>query len=599
MIPKKALDVLHNYWGYSQFRGLQVPIISNVLAGKNTIGLLPTGGGKSICYQVPGLCLEGVTLVISPLLALMQDQLHGLESRGISGYQFTGSYSPRQLDQAFSNIRNGGYKFVFLAPERLQNKLFLEYIKNANVSLIAVDEAHCVSQWGFDFRPSYLNVQILRELLPNTTVLALTASATKRVKGDLQDQLLLHDAEMFEGSLRRENLILHKHFTPNKNRQLLRILERTSGTGIIYAKTRASCERLSSFLCEKGYASTFFHAGLDLVEKNKRQEQWIKNEVPIMVSTTAFGMGIDKSDVSWVMHWDVPDTIEGYYQEVGRGGRGGQEALTHLLYNQQDFSRIQKSIDELPNPEAIESFYFKACSHFQIAVGAGEGHQVSFSLVDLAAKFQLSLPIMLDYIRLLQQRGVWQFIESNQSYPEILLKSNPSDWKQLDASDYESLVQIYRIYSSSLEGSTRIDLYKLGAILHMKPLELNQWLIQMHQKGMVHYKPEDNNCGLLFLVDRIDKRYFKLSKSFIDAWITSKRERSKAILDFLQSEECLHITISNYFGQDEQQPCGRCSNCTIDHYPDQDKVASMLKEGFQIDDIWLDLNCSPDALKRN
>jgi len=599
MIPQQALNVLKKYWGYDAFRGLQGGIISHVLQGKNTIGLLPTGGGKSICYQVPGLCLDGITLVISPLLALMQDQLHGLESRGIKGYQFTGSYSPRQLDQAFSNIRNGGYKFVFLAPERLQNSLFLEYLKNANISLIAVDEAHCVSQWGFDFRPSYLNVQILRELLPNCTVLALTASATSRVKNDLKDQLLLHDSELFEGSLRRENLILNKHFTPNKNRQLLRLLQRTDGTGIIYAKTRATCEHLSAYLNENGFKSTFFHAGLELSEKNKRQEQWINNDMPIMVSTTAFGMGIDKSDVSWVMHWDVPDTIEGYYQEVGRGGRGGQDAVTHLLYNQQDFSRIQKSIEELPNPTSVEDFYSKMCSHFQVAVGAGEGFQVSFSLVDLAHKFELALPIVLTYIKLLQQRGVWQFIESNQSYPEMMLQGTPRNWEALGQADYDKLIQLYRIYAASLEGTTRIDLNRLGSMFHSTAKEVHQWLLKMHQKGIMHYKPEDVNCGLLFLHDRIDKRYFKLSKSFIDSWITSKQERANAILNFLQSEVCMHVSISLYFGQEETQPCGKCSNCTLNHYPDHEKVAAMLKEGLAMDDIWLDLNCSPDALKSN
>ena len=599
MIPQQALDVLKKYWGYDAFRGLQADIISNILQGKNTIGLLPTGGGKSICYQVPGLCLDGITIVISPLLAIMQDQLHGLESRGIKGYQFTGSYSPRQLDQAFSNIRNGGYKFVFLAPERLQNTLFLEYLKNANISLIAVDEAHCVSQWGFDFRPSYLNVQILRELLPNCNVLALTASATSRVKSDLKDQLLLHDAKMFEGSLRRDNLILNKHFTPNKNRQLVRLLERVKGTGIIYAKTRATCEHLSAYLNTQGFISTFFHAGLELSEKNKRQSQWIANETPIMVSTTAFGMGIDKSDVSWVMHWDVPDTIEGYYQEVGRGGRGGQIAETYLLYNQQDFSRIQKSIEELPNPTEIERFYSKLCSHFQIAVGAGEGHHISFSLVDLAHKFERSVATVLSYIKLLQQRGVWQFIESNQSAPEIMLQGTPRDWEHLAHNDYDRLIQVYRIYAASLEGTTRIDLNRLGSMFHMTSKEVHQWLLKMNQKGLLHYKPEDVNCGILFLQNRIDKRYFKLSKAFIDAWITSKQERSNAVLAFLQSEECMHVSISKYFGQEESHPCGTCSNCTLDHYPDQEKVAAMLKDGHPLDDIWLDLNCSPDALKSN
>ena len=336
MILQQAKQILKQYWGYPEFRGLQGDIISSVLSGKHTIGLLPTGGGKSICYQVPGLALDGITIVISPLLALMQDQLHSLTKRNIKAYQFTGSYSPRQLDEAFRNIKYGDYKFVFLAPERLSNFLFLEYLQNAEISLVAIDEAHCISQWGFDFRPSYLNVHLLRERFPDIPVLALTASATNRVKKDLAEQLQIPDATMYEGSVRRNNLQLEKRLTPNKDKQLLRLLGRLTGTGIIYAKTRSSCESISHYINENGLHSTFFHAGLDLKEKNERQERWLDNKVPIMVSTTAFGMGIDKADVMWVIHWDTPDSIEGYYQEVGRGGRGGQLSQAYLLYNQQD-----------------------------------------------------------------------------------------------------------------------------------------------------------------------------------------------------------------------------------------------------------------------
>ncbi|MET1168661.1 MAG: RecQ family ATP-dependent DNA helicase [Flavobacteriales bacterium] len=599
MILQQAKQILKQYWGYPEFRGLQGDIISSVLSGKHTIGLLPTGGGKSICYQVPGLALDGITIVISPLLALMQDQLHGLTKRNIKAYQFTGSYSPRQLDEAFRNIKYGGYKFVFLAPERLSNTLFLEYLQNAEVSLIAIDEAHCISQWGFDFRPSYLNVHLLRERFPNIPVLALTASATDRVKKDLAEQLQIPDATMYEGSVRRDNLQLEKRLTPNKDKQLLRLLGRLTGTGIIYAKTRSSCESISHYISENGLHSTFFHAGLDLKEKNERQERWLDNKVPIMVSTTAFGMGIDKADVMWVIHWDAPDTIEGYYQEVGRGGRGGQLSQAYLLYNQQDFARISKGITDLPKPEEVEAIYHKICSHFQIAVGGGQDHQENFSLVDLATKLQTPIPQLLTYIKLLQQRGVWQFIESDQLYPELLFLTSPEHWSGLPENDQQCLIQLFRVYSRAAQHSTRIQLDAIAPMLHKTVKDLDQWLQRMHQKGLIQYKAEQNQCALLFLENRIDKRYFKLSKSFVESWITSKKERSQAILDFLASEECLAKDVERYFGQTPGETCGICSNCTLNHYPDGETVQAMLKDGLSFDDIWFDLNCPPDALRQH
>ncbi len=598
MIHQQAKEILKKYWGYPDFRGLQGDIISSILSGKHTIGLLPTGGGKSICYQVPGIALDGITIVISPLLALMQDQLHGLTKRNIKAYQFTGSYSPRQLDEAFRNIKYGGYKFVFLAPERLSNLLFLEYLQNAEISLIAIDEAHCISQWGFDFRPSYLNVHLLRERFPNIPVLALTASATDRVKKDLAEMLQIPDATIYEGSVRRNNLQLEKRLTPNKDKQLLRLLGRLTGTGIIYAKTRSSCESISHYINENGLHSTYFHAGLDLKEKNERQQHWLDNKIPIMVSTTAFGMGIDKADVMWVIHWDTPDSIEGYYQEVGRGGRGGQLSQAYLLYNQQDLARIAKGITDLPKPEKVESVYNKICSHFQIAVGAGKDHQENFSLVDLAAKLQTPISQLLTYIKLLQQRGVWQFIESNQLYPELLFLTSPDHWTGLTEEDHQCLVQLFRVYSHTVQYSNRIQLDAMAPILHKTAKDLDQWLQRMHQKGLIQYKAEQNQCALLFLENRIDKRYFKLSKSFVESWITSKKERSQAILDFLASEECLAKDIELYFGQTPGESCGICGNCTLNHYPDRETVRAMLKDGLSFDDIWFDLNCSPNALRQ-
>jgi ATP-dependent DNA helicase RecQ len=593
----KALEILETYWGYKEFRGFQSNIIDSILDGTNTIGLLPTGGGKSICYQVPGLLYQGFTLVISPLIALMMDQHQGLIDKGIKSFHFHGSYSNRELDTAFQNLRHGGYKFAFLAPERLSNPLFQEYLKNADVGLIAIDEAHCISQWGFDFRPSYLNIHLLRELLPEVPVLALTASATPRVKKDLAEQLRIADAVVFEGSLRRSNLGLHLKFSPNKERQLLRLLDRLQGAGIIYAKTRRVCEQLSELLNAEGYHAGYFHAGLEQRAKEGVQNRWISNELPIIVATTAFGMGIDKSDVQWVIHWDVPDTLEGYYQEVGRGGRAGQEAQAYLLFHQYDVSRLQKAIDELPNPDEVVHFYNSFCSKHQIAEGAGENEIISFKITDLAVQFNLGIKTVLEYIRLLQQRGLWQFIESQQAFSTLQILLPHEQWGKLETSHQQILLQIFRLYPNCQEESVRINVERVSALLQVLPKDLSAILQALTKRKVVAYAAEIEMSAVQLTTDRPMKKYFKLPKSFIDSWIESKRERTLAMLEFLSKEECVFKQIESYFGQEQGASCGKCSYCTREYYPDPEVVKSMLHQGLTLDDIWFDLNCTPDELK--
>lgn len=593
----EAIEVLQEHWGYPAFRGFQEPIVDHILDGKNTIGLLPTGGGKSICYQVPGLVFPGLTIVISPLVALMADQHEGLVRRGIKSYHFKGSYSPRKLDEAFRNLRYGKYKFAFFAPERLHNSLFLEYIKNADISLIAIDEAHCISQWGFDFRPSYLNISVLRDLLPEVPVLALTASATPRVKADLATALQIADAQTFEGPVRRENLHLHLRFTPNKEKQLLRLLDRMEGTGIIYAKTRRTCEMLSALLNENGVHSSYFHAGLSDEGKAKNQTDWIENKVRAMVATTAFGMGIDKGDVNWVIHWDAPDTLEGYYQEVGRGGRSGQTSVAYLLFHQYDIARLQKSMSELPEPEHIEQFYNAFCSHYQIAIGSGEGTSVTFSITELATHLKLPINKVVEYIRLLQQRGLWQFHESANISPQLKLTSSPERWDSLPERDRSLLIAFYRMFPYATENFIRLDIKKVAAHFQLVPSDLIEKFEKLQNRGLLEFTNEQNQSALVFMVPRPSKKALKLPKAFIDSWIESKRERTSKMLDFLQTDRCLFQEIEIYFGQEPGEKCGNCSRCTHNHYPDEAQVLQMRADGLQWDDIWFDLNCSPDDFR--
>ena len=594
-----AKEALKKHWGYDDFRGLQGDIISSVVSGKNTVGLLPTGGGKSICYQVPGLLYPGLTLVISPLVALMEDQHNGLVKRGIKSYHFKGSYSPRKLDEAFRNLRYGKYKFAFIAPERIANPLFLEYIKNADISLLAIDEAHCISQWGFDFRPSYLQVKRLREVLQEVPVIALTASATPRVKKDMLEQLEIADATVFEGSVRRSNLQLQVKFTPNKERQLLRLLPRLDGTGIIYAKTRRTCEQLSRLLNEEGIASSYYHAGLEDEQKAKNASAWLDNSIKVMVATTAFGMGIDKGDVQWVLHWDAPDTLEGYYQEVGRAGRDGSISTTYLLYHQYDVQRLQKAITDLPDLQKVEAFYTKFCSREQIAFGSGEGHKVNFSVVELARKYELSIPNLITYIRLLQQRGLWQFIESDRSVPKFKFTSTLRDWEKLPEKDYELLVALLRMYPNGTEDFIRFDLQRFAAMMQQTKHDFEKRLSLLQEKGAIEFQAEQSGSSIIFTQPRPQPKSLKFPARFIDAWILSKKERTEGMLHFLKQEDCLFQSIEMYFGQAKGKPCGTCSVCTKNYYPDQELVRQKQAEGLQLDDIWFDLNCPPDELRKN
>ncbi len=595
---EKARAVLKEFWGYDDFRGLQGDIIASILSGKDTIGLLPTGGGKSICYQIPGLIYPGTTVVISPLVALMEDQHNGLVRRGIKSYHFKGSYPVRKLDEAFRNLRFGKYKFAFLAPERLSNPLFLEYLSNADVSLIAIDEAHCISQWGFDFRPSYLNIHKIKELLPDIPTIALTASATPRVKQDLHTELRIPDAVVFEGSIRRKNLILHRNFTPNKEKQLLRLLPKLEGTGIIYAKTRRTCEGLSALLSKEGFASCHYHAGVEDSVKAENQARWLANEVKVMVATTAFGMGIDKGDVRWVLHWDVPDTLEGYYQEIGRAGRDGTIGHTYLFYNQYDFERLNKSLEELPDIKAVEGFYKRFCSKHQIAIGGGMEEKIEFSIVELAHKFQLPIPKLLEHIKLIQSGGYWQFIESEQSVPKIQFLSTPQNWEHLKLEWKELLTSLYRMYPSGSDALVRIDRKRFAAMAQLRPEEFDQLLLSLQSKGLINYSPEGQRSAILFLEPRPADKHVSFPAAFVDAYIHSKKERTEAMISFLKSEECLNTQIGKYFGQEQGKPCGKCSACTFNHYPDQMLIEQMRQEGHSFDDIWFDLNCNPDELNR-
>jgi ATP-dependent DNA helicase RecQ len=351
-------------------------------------------------------------------------------------------------------------------------------------------------------------------------------------------------------------------------------------------------------LNKEGFGSCYYHAGIDEASKAKNYDAWMSNKVKIMVATTAFGMGIDKGDVRWVIHWDVPDTLEGYYQEIGRAGRNGAESKTYLLYNQRDFERLNQSIEELPDIKGVEDFYRLFCSKHQIAVGAGLGLKVSFSIVELAEKMDLSIPTLLSYIQLIQRRKLWQFIESEQSVPQIQFHSIPAQWEHLRIDWKEILTALYRLYPNAVDAPHRIDRKRFAAMAQVTPKEFESILSSLTTKGLITYLPEKSNSAIVLTEPRPMNKHMRFPKSFVDAYITSKSERTGAMLDFLENNHCLNNQIATYFGQDNQGKCGTCSTCTHNHYPDEHLVKKMLSEGLSFDDIWFDLNCNPDALRK-
>ena len=383
-------SILKQYWGYDTFRPLQAEIIQSVLEGRDTLALLPTGGGKSLCFQVPTLMSEGICIVISPLIALMQDQVEQLKRRGISAVGIFSGMHKNQIDIALDNCIYGDIKFLYVSPERLQTKLFIERAKQMKINLLAIDEAHCISQWGYDFRPPYMKIAEFRALLPKVPMIALTATATEEVRADILNRLEMVNPQTFQQSFARANLSYSAFKEDDKERRLMKILQNVQGSGVVYVRNRRRTQEISDLLNKYNIQSTFYHAGLNAQERTKRQENWIKNRVRVIVATNAFGMGIDKPDVRTVVHLDLPDTLEAYYQEAGRAGRDGEKAYTVALYNQSDTENLEKNVlTSYPPLELVRRVYQSLGNLFQLAVGTGEFNSFDFDLLEFQNRFNL------------------------------------------------------------------------------------------------------------------------------------------------------------------------------------------------------------------
>jgi ATP-dependent DNA helicase RecQ len=559
-------DILKNYWGYNAFRPLQEDIINSVLERKDTLALLPTGGGKSICFQVPALAKEGLCLVISPLIALMKDQVESLKKKNIPALTIYSGMSFFDVKRTLENAVNGNFKFLYVSPERLETNLFLEYLPGMNINLIAVDEAHCVSQWGYDFRPPYLRIATIRDQLSDTPILALTASATKEVQDDICAKLAFKtDHRRFQKSFERPNLSYSVFSPSSKQNKLVEIIKNVQGSGIVYCKSRKRTKEIADLLKMNNINSDFYHAGLSNNERTIKQESWIKNETRIIACTNAFGMGIDKSNVRVVVHYDVPDALESYYQEAGRAGRDEKKAYAVLLYHQNELDDLVKQSDiRYPPFEEIKNVYKALVNYLQLPSGSGEGIYFDFDISDFIKKFNLNVYTVNYSLKVLEQE---EFISYNE---QIFLPSSVVFTVNKDAlTEFEKshphlepvIKGLLRSYEGIFDLTTSIYENQLAGFIKKDLTILKNDLNNLNWYGVIEYHPQKDKPQILFLRNRMHTENFTINQSNLSKRKTAFEERVIAMISYVKTGVCRSKNIGNYFNDLAIKPCGICDNC--------------------------------------
>jgi len=571
----KPLKILQKYWKHDQFRSLQKEIIDSVLSGQDTFALLPTGGGKSICFQVPALMKDGICLVISPLVALMKDQVQNLQKLDIKAIALTGGIKSDELVTLLDNCHYGNYKFLYLSPERLQTEWILERIKQLPISIIAIDEAHCVSQWGHDFRPSYLKISNLKTHFPKVPFIALTASATKRVQEDVILQLGLEKTAVFQKSFKRENIAYFVLEAEDKLFRMEQILKKNPEPSIIYVRNRKSCLDVSSQLQALGFKSTYYHGGLSAKEKDKNMQLWMSEEAQVIVATNAFGMGIDKANVKTVIHIQLPENIENYYQEAGRAGRNEEKAYAVLLTSPSDKSNAESQfIAVLPDKKFLNTMYVKLCNYFQIAYGEEIEEQFSFNLNQFCGKYEFPILKTYNAMQFLDRQGI---ITLSQEFSEkvtvqfIVPSKEVLRYMSLNTKDEPILLALLRSYPGIHEVPAAINMGLIAKKSETDETAVNALLHQLMEKGIVKYHAKSNDTRLIFNVIREDERTINGISKYLEVQNNLKKEQLKSVLEFVKdTENCKSKLILNYFGEKSEENCGICSYCIGQKEPEID-----------------------------
>ncbi|SFB78084.1 ATP-dependent DNA helicase RecQ [Flexibacter flexilis DSM 6793] len=560
--------ILKQYWGYNQFRSLQEDIILSVLSGHDTLALLPTGGGKSICFQVPAMALEGICIVISPLIALMKDQVEQLRKRGISAIAVDSGMNRREIDVALDNCVYGNIKFLYLSPERLQTDLLLARVPKMKVGLLAIDEAHCISQWGYDFRPPYLQIAEFRTLIPNVPIIALTATATPQVKQDIQDKLNFKpQAQVFQKSFSRANLSYSAFLEEDKNKRLLQILRSVQGTAVVYVRNRKKTQELATFLYRNGISADFYHAGLDTATRNRKQDDWIANRIRVIVATNAFGMGIDKPDVRVVVHTDLPDSLEAYYQEAGRAGRDEQKAYAVALYQQADIDELFRKIElAYPPAELLRRVYQSLANYYKIAVGSNVGVSYDFDLEDFIKTFQLPPLTTYNALKRLEAVGYLQLSEAYYSPSRLMVILDNSELYQFQVSNPRSdmlIKAILRMYGGEVfMNYVRVNELQIAKVLAVQPTQIVQQLEYLQKMGVLYYEQQRDKPQITFLAERFDAATLPLPMQQMAERKNQDLQKAQSVADYVRHPtRCRTAILLEYFGEIAEKDCGVCDNC--------------------------------------
>ena len=565
-MEQKLLDTLKKYWRHDSFRPMQREAIESVLSGRDTLVLMPTGGGKSIIYQLPTLVSDGLCIVVTPLIALMKDQVDSLRRRGISAAAVHSGMTPRQIDIALDNCIYGDVKFLYVAPERLSSEMFRLRIDRMNVSLLAVDEAHCISQWGYDFRPSYLRIAELRRYMPETPVLALTASATPRVAKDIMERLNFAEPNIFQASFLRPNLSYSVRLTEDKEGQLMRIINNVPGCGIVYVRMRKTAEQVAQFLIEQGESAAFYHGGLPNAERAMRQDEWISGKTRIMVATNAFGMGIDKRDVRFVVHYTMSDSLESYYQEAGRAGRDGQRSYAVILMSATGNDRIINTFEkEFPQIELIRSIYHDLCSYLGVAIGDGKEASFVFNIFDFCKRYKQPLAIVLSAIKLLQLNGYITLVEDCEHPARMMFTVTRDELYQIpmkSETEEDILRSILRLYTGVFSEFRPIDEMEIASFSKHSHEEVHALLKRLWRANVIRYIPT-NHDPLIFLdEERLPSRDVYIAPETYSRRKSLMLERFNHLLHYANEEqECRSRIIEKYFCDKMSEPCGICDNC--------------------------------------
>lgn len=605
--PHKTLK---QYWGFPQFKGSQEVIINKVLDGQDVLALLPTGGGKSICFQVPAMIQEGICIVVSPLISLIQNQVSQMKSLGIKAIGMTGGLSFEDVNDLLDNCIFGNYKFLYLSPERLEQEIIQDRIRQMNVNYLVIDEAHCISQWGHDFRPAYLKCQILRELQPEAPMIALTATATQKVTEDIIVSLQLFRPFIKKDSFSRDNIAFKVDFNEDKRFQLLQYCNQLKSSGIVYTRSRKISESISQYLTKNGISATYYHGGIPEKHKKDKLEKWLRNEFKVMVATNAFGMGIDKADVSLVVHYQIPDCIENYFQEAGRAGRNGESAQAILLTNKADQEQVKKQfLSVLPDVSLVKFVYNKLNNYFQIAYGEGSNERYRLNFNEFCAVYRLNTMLAYNVLKILDRNSVIALSEAfhrQSSIQFIASKENLMAYLERNKALDDFTKLILRTYGGIFENETKINTYSLAKKLNYSEKKVFENLEVLALDEIIAYNASHSDLELTFLVPREDDHTINRFAKNVKEQNLLKQYQVEAILSYINNNDiCRSKQLLSYFGEKNSKACGICDVCSASEVYDKNLVGlkkdilGLLKmKNVSSRELQKKLGCASEALIR-